>query len=149
MKKIILTLAVTAFMISGYAQPNNNDKPDPEFEKVQEQVQAKIENAVQNMPEELKKKVQAAIQEAELAKHQIEQMIQAGKTPEEIEAMKKQAKEQAEKRLNEAIQNMHGASEQLKGQVEQVKEQIRKRIEEKAQELKQAQEQHQNGPDDK
>ena len=149
MKKIILTLTVAAFMISGYAQPNNDGKPDPDFEKVQEQVQAKIENAVQNMPEELKKKVQAAIQEAEQAKHQIEQMVQAGNTPEEIDAMKKQAKEQAENRLNEAIQNMHGASEELKGQVEQVKEQIRKRLEEKAQELKQAQEQHQSGPDGK
>lgn len=150
MKKL-MTILMTGLLVSAFAQNNENDKPDPDpnFNVVQEQVQAKINNAIKNMPEELQKKVQAAVQEAEAAKKQIQQMINSGKPANEIEAMQIKAKEQAEIKLNLAVQNMENVSAQLKGQIEVVKEQIRLRLEEKIEELKKSQEQHKIKPNEK
>ena len=138
MKKLLMILAALSLLVStGWAQSDNNQKPDEQ----QPQVREGIEDLMENMPTDIKAQVKNAVQEAEAAKKQIQAMEAQGKNDEEIEAAMEQKKTQARERLQEAINGLNEMSEEAKGELKQLSEQIQDRLQERKAEFEEQQDQ--------
>ena len=138
MKKLLMILAALSLLVStGWAQNEDNKKPEDQ----QSQVREGIEDLMENMPAEIKAQVKNAVQEAEAAKKQIQAMEAQGNNDEEIEAAMEQKKTQARERLQEAINGLNEMSEEAKGELKQLSEQIQDRLQERKAEFEEQQDQ--------
>lgn len=126
MKKIVTSIVVSALACGVFAQTQTQTKAE-EMEQLKTKVQEQVCTELKNLDEAVKAQIQAAKEATVQAQNQIREMKMSGKSDKEIEAKMNQIRNEAQQKLETAIQNM----EQVQAQVAKASEEIQRRLQTK------------------
>ena len=129
MKHFFAAVLAGAMLVSAQT-PSQTATQTKGFEDMAAQLQIKLSTALKQADGECVRAQEAAKQ----LQHQMN-----GKSDAEKKAIMEQKKVQAQKQLQQAIENLEKVSTEVSAQVEQARDQIQTRLQEKTQELKQIQ----------
>ena len=135
MKKVLVTIALAAFVVAVVAQDgtqtNSSVKNAGDLDALKTELQAQIGAELDNLPAEVRAKVQEAKAAMEQVKDQLKTMSKA-----EQSATIEQARLQAQNACDDAVKAMEQVNDQVKKQVRKAMAEIETQLQKREGELK-------------
>ncbi len=154
MNKLLSTIAVLGLVASmSWCQPVDPPGPGPGegagLTQEQKQKRAGLNAMMGNMPEDTKQQIRAALNKAEEARKQIQEMKKQGSSNEDVEKVMEQKRTQAREQLQQAIDALADVPEDEKEKLQKVRERIQERLQERKAEFEANKAQEQKGSGEK